>query len=161
MSVVYGGFAPTHGQTLGTLTFSGQTTGWEILKLDWDGLKRESIEVTNMNVQPTTGTGLGNKMFIPSAYVDPGQLVLQVNHNPTIAIPITDPSKVGPTSLTFAIGPSTGQQETFVCLGFLTDYKIDGPLDGKALTATMTIKLTDVVSNTYSSSGAVAVTLGS
>jgi hypothetical protein len=153
---LYGGFAPTHGQTLGTVEFSGVI--FEIIKLDWTGIKREAIEVTNMNVLPTTGTGFGNKMFIPSAYVDPGMLKLQILHDPTQQIPITDPSDSGPVAITIKIGPSSSTQESFNGLGFVTDYDIDGPLDGKAMTATVSVKLTDLVDNTYDPSGAMAWT---
>jgi hypothetical protein len=152
---LYDGFSPTHGQTLGTVTIAGYTFPLEILKLDWDGLKRDAIDVTSMAVQPTTGSGLGNKMFIPSAYVDPGELSLNVLHNPLYNIPITDPSKAGPTLITFTLGPATSVQETFQALGFLTEYKIVGPLDGTAMTADIKIKLTDDVSNTFDAAGAV------
>jgi len=167
---LYQGFSPSHGQTLGTvtLTYSDDVFSWEILKLDWDGIHRDSIEVTSMNVEPTEGNGndnFGNKQFIPSAYVDPGHLVLQVNHNPTQPIPIADILKLGPTDIDVYLGPATTTQEHFNALGFITDYKIDGPLDGKVVTATITIKLTDVVDNgyddeeTYDSDGAVTLDL--
>lgn len=158
---IYGGsFAPTHGQTLGTVkiaSYSPWNLGMDILKLDWSGIKREAIEVTNMNVQPTTTTGnFGNKMFIPSAYVDPGELKIQILHSPEVNIPIADWTKAGPTTITITLGPATSVQETFTVLGFVTEYDIDGPLDGKAVTATMTIKLTDAVSNSYNATGGVA-----
>ena len=161
MGVLFGGFAPTHGQTLGTVTFAMTDFPMEILKLDWTGIKREAIEVTNMNVQPTTAAkGFGNKMFIESAYVDPGELKLQVHHNPTLMIPICDPSKAGPEAITILLGPAQTTQETFDAVGFMTSYELDGPLDGKALTATVTIKLTDVVGgpDMYDATGAVTVT---
>ena len=71
-------------------------------------------------------------------------------------IPIIDPSDDGPTDVTIKMGPSTTTQETFVAPGFLTEYKIDGPLDGKVVTATMKIKLTD--DDSYTSTGAVGWT---
>jgi hypothetical protein len=158
---LYGGFAKTHGQTLGTIT--GFTDfPLQILKLDWGGIKREAIEVTNMNVQPTTtAQNFGNKMFIPSAYVDPGELKLQVLHDPTVAFPITDPDLIGPQDLVIMLGPADSTQETFNVFGFVTAYDIDGPLDGKALTATMTVKLTDAVGGQYmyDATGAVKVIL--
>lgn len=157
---IYGGFALSHGQTLGTVT--GLTTNaLQILKLDWDDIDRKAIEVTNMNVQPTTGTGFGNTIHIPSCYVNPGTLKLNVNHDPTMQIPITDPSDVGPVSLTITLGPAYSTQETFVVLGFVTKYKITGPLDGAAVTADVEIKLTDAVDNSYGADGAVAWTTAS
>ena len=164
MGITYGGFAPSHGQTLGTVEFAMTNFPMEILKLDWEGIAREAIEVTNMNVEPTTAAaGFGNKMYVPSAYVEPGSLKLQVNHNPTLMIPIADQSKAGPEAITIKLGPSLSVQETYDVVGFLVKYELDGPLDGKALTATATIKLTDVVGgpDMYDATGAVTVTLAS
>lgn len=153
---IYGGFAPAFGQTLGTVTYAG--FAMNILKLDWDGIKREQIEVTNMNVLPTTATdGFGNKMFLPSAYVDPGELNLEVLHNPLIKFPITDPTKAGPQDITIRLGPALNAQEAFDAVGFMTEYKITGPLDGTAMTATCKFKLTDSVNNVYDALGAVGV----
>ena len=162
---VYGGFAPTHGQTLGTVTL-GTLEGFpmDILKLDWSQIKREAIEVTNMNVQPTTSsTDWGNRMFVPSAYVDPGELVLQIHHNPqvTLAGYITDPFDDGPQGIVITLGPSASNQEQFNVLGFITEYSIDGPLDGKTVTATVKIKLTDYTGSTYLETGAVGWTTAS
>lgn len=154
--VIYGGFAPTHGQTLGQVVISDYDFPLELLNFSWTGLHRDKIPVTNMNVQPTTGSGLGNMMYIPSAYIDPGELELKVLHNPLVRIPITDPTKSGPTDITFKIGPAATNQEVFDGLGFVTDYTPDGPLDGTALTATVKIALTDLVDNTYDAEGAIS-----
>lgn len=159
---IYGGaFSPTHGQCLGTVNIAGYSFPLEIVQLNWTGAHRDPIEVSSMNVQPTTGTGIGNKQHIPSAYVEPGMLELTVNHNPTVRIPITDPSKSGPTVITFNIGPAFSSQESFQAYGFVTDYSLDGPMDGKALTASVKIKLTDVVDNSYPANGAIQYSLAS
>ena len=158
---IYGGFGPTHGQTLGTVTLQGYSGLLEILQLDWDGISREAIEVTSMLVQPTTGSGFGNRRFIQSAYVDPGTLKLQLLHDPTNLIPITDPSKIGPVTVTVTLGPANSKQETFDAYGFVTKWALNGPLDGKAVTSTLEIKLTDAVDASFSADGAVGWTAAS
>jgi len=154
---IYGGvFAPTHGQTLGTVIITGVAQALQIIKLDWTGISREAIDCTNMLVQPTTGSGFGNTIRLPSAYVSPGDLRLQVLHNPTQAIPITDPSKTGPTMIAIRMGPAASAQELFTGYGWVSKYEIDGPLDGKAETATVEIVMTDT--SALNAAGAVAWT---
>ena len=161
-AINYGGFAITHGQTLGQLSASVFTNPLQIVQLNWTGLKREAIDVSSMLIQPTVGSGLGNLMYVPSAYVDPGELDLTVLHDPTLTpIPIEDPSKVGPTTFTITLGPSTTQQETFQGLGFVTSYEMNGPMNGKALTASVKIKLTDAVGSAYGTGGALSQTIAS
>ena len=112
-----------------------------------------------MFVKPTTSVGnFGNRQFIPSAYVDGGELNLQVNLNPLVAIPIADWTKVGPTEIIITLGPANTTQETFDVLGFITEFKIDGPLDGKPVTANIKVKITDEVNNSFTSDGAVTWT---
>ena len=164
MPVTYGGFAISHGQTLGTVTFGTSTFfTLQILQLDWPGMgAREQIEVTNMNVQPCasdSAPNFGNRMFIPSAYCDPGVLKLSVNHDPTQNIPLADWNDIGAEQITIMLGPSNSSQQTFTCLGWLMKYDIVGPLDGKACTANVEIRLTDDLRAGYSSSGAVQMSV--
>ena len=154
--------APTHGQTLGTVAFQTSQIILEILKMDTDGVKRDPIDATNMQVQKTvtsTGGNYGNKVKIPSIYIDPGVLKLQVNHNPGQMIPLV----ADPEYITWTWGPYSSSQESQHAVGFIKSYNVDGPLDGKPLTATMEIELTDVQveDGTYDNTGAVAVTLAS
>lgn len=154
--IVFGG-VHSHGQTLGTvdMTVSGFT--FELLELDIDDIMREAIEATNMNVLPTTtDTAFGNRIYIPSAYVDPGKLMLSGNHDPTQMIPINEDSE----PIDVFVGPSAADQEQFsVALGFMTRYRFKGPMDGKVMTADMEIKLTD--DDSYDATGAVAWTAAS
>ena len=109
-----------------------------------------------MNVQPTaTGTGnFGNKMYLPSAYVKPGELHLQINHDSTVQIPMTSL----PETITIRFGPAVSVQETATCLAWMKSYELEGELDGKALIANVVIVITDVLDNAYDSTGAVQIT---
>lgn len=159
-------YAPaiSHGQTLGVLQLATNADGdqfadMQMLKFDWTGIKRAAIPVTNMYVQPTTINGnVGNMMFIPSAYVDPGQIRTQLLVNPTQKLFITDWQKIGPTSCQFFYGPAKSAQANYAGLGFIVAAEFDGPLDGTAMTVTLTIQLTDLVDNSYDSEGALAFT---
>lgn len=151
---------PQHGQTQGEVAFqyNSQDVVLEILDLNWKKIDREMIEVTNMRVQPTAlGSGkFGNKMKIPSIYVDPGQLPLRVQHDASAPIPICEND---PVEFTINLGGFTSTQEEFVVLGFVQSYEMVGPLDGKVVTADIVIELTDVVDpespDIYDDTGAV------
>ena len=146
-----------HGQTLGTVAMLTSDFNFELLELDYDDILREALEVTNMNVLPTTAdNGIGNRIWIPSAYVDPGKLMLTANHDPLQMIPINaDPEEVD-----FFLGPCTTDQEKFAAtFGFMTRYRIKGPMDGKVATCEAEIKLSD--DDTYDDTGAVEWTTAS
>lgn len=157
---------PQHGQTQGTVTFdyNGVPVVLEILDLNWKKIERESIEVTNQRVKPTAiGTGrFGNKMKIPSIYVDPGQLPLRVQHNAAAPIPIVEQDLV---LFAIKLGGFVSSQEEFQCLGFVQAYEMIGPMDGKVVQADIVIELSDVVDPTdpsiYDDTGAVEWTAAS
>jgi hypothetical protein len=164
---IYGPGGLTHGQALATITGFAAfgTSPLQIVRFNWPGVERQEIEVTNMNVQPTatgvsgaSGGNFGNKMYLPSAYVKPGELHLQVNHDSTVQLPMT----ALPETITISFGPATagsgGAQETAICLAWMKSYELEGELDGKALVANVVIVITDVLDNTYSSTGAVVIT---
>lgn len=157
---------PQHGQAQGSVEFdyNGSAVVLEILDLGWKKIEREMLEVTNMRVKPTVlGTGrFGNKMKIPSIYVDPGQLVLRVNHDASSPIPIGEDD---PVDMTVKLGGYQSSQEEFDAIGFVQSYEIVGPLNGKVVTADIVIELTDVVDpgspDIYDDTGAVGWTAAS
>jgi len=155
---IYGPGGLTHGQALATITgFSAfGSSPLQITRFNWPGVERQEIEVTNMNVNPTAaGTGnFGNKMYLPSAYVKPGELHLQVNHDSTVQLPLTSL----PETITIRFGPALSAQESADCLAWMKSYELEGELDGKALIANVVIVITDVLTNTYTSTGAVVIT---
>jgi len=150
---LYGGFAPFWGQTLGFVLLPGMNHPLAILKLDWDGLHRgPDVEVTSLFVQPTEGTGLGNRQFVPHTFVDPGHLRLRCLHDPTEPVPMN----YLPAVITMEIGPATNSSERFFARGYVTEFEIDGPLEGP-LISNIVIKLTDTPGS-FDSSGAVGWT---
>ena len=164
MANIYGGFSPVAGQTLGRLDFSigPYTFNYQILHMNLVGSKRDAVEVTNMWVPPVAN-GFGNKLFIPDAFMDGGELHLKVLHDPTIgAVPIINAT---PTTLVIHWGPAATVQQTFTFLGFMTKFEVAGPLDGAPMTDEIIFKVTGVVGSNYtdwqSTNGAVQVTANS
>ena len=156
---------PTHGQTLGTLSWGTSALTLEILDINWEGIEREAIPVTSMAVQKTvqtaTGGNFGNKLFDPSVLVDGGTLVLECQLSPSSKqLPIAN----DPEEFTLKMLPYSSQQWTTTFYGFVVGIpKINGPLDGKPVTMTIRIKVTDSQDEDgdYNDDGAVGVTLGS
>ena len=127
----------THGQTLGSIVFTTSAWATEILDIKDNGIKRDAIDVTNMGVSAVPSGSLGNKIYIPSFYMDPGILTIEVNHNPDHPAPVGGVAE----TITLSLGPDSSQA-TVAGSGFITDYDINLPMDGKAMTATVKIKKT-------------------
>lgn len=155
---IFGGTAPTHGQTLGTVSLGDGTFVLQIVKLAWPGLgERESIDVTSMLVEPTTATdGVGNMQSVPSAYAKCGKLVLKCLHDPT-QTPI--PLKAPVDTVQVKLGPALSIQQTFDGFGYMTKYDLDGEMNGKALTVDVEIEMTDVLAEDGSYDGVGGVTI--
>ena len=165
---IYNGGGLTHGQALATI--SGLTafgsSKVQIISFNWPQVDRAKIEVTNMNVQPTdpSSGAYGNKMFMPSAYIDGGELHLQILHDSTVKNPInyTNSGAGGPEYITISYGPGgAAAQQASSCYAWTKSYELEGELDGKALIANIVLVITDVLDGQYSSSGAVAQTYAS
>jgi hypothetical protein len=135
----------THSQTKGQITFS---TGFlaEILNIDWSGIKREVLDATNMSIAAAGGGTFGNKILIPSFYIDPGELAVEINFNPDTLPPIAS----APETVTVKIGGDTTTQATWVGSGFMIEFAPKMPLDGKVMTATAKLKF----------SGSITITAG-
>ncbi len=93
-----------------TLAFSA-ATGFigEILSLNRSGIERTPV--------PTTHFGTtGGKTFVPSDTYDPGELVLEMVHQPDVVPPIV--GAAGTLTITWPTG-----SETEVFSGFLVGYE--------------------------------------
>src|SRR5258708_30868457 len=131
-------------QTKGVITFSSGFFA-EILNIDWSGIKREILDVTNMGVAAAAGGTFGNKINIPSIYIDPGELSVEIQFNPDTLPPIASAAE----TVTVKMG-NAATQATWVGSGYMHEFAPKMPLDGKVMTASAKIKF----------SGAVTVTGG-
>ncbi len=137
----------THGMTLGQITFNSSYF-LEILNIDFGDLgKCDNIEVTNMSVAAVTTPGIGNKIFIPSIYMDAGYVSVDYNFNPdTLVFGAAGISQ----SCTVKLGNSSVKAQ-FAGTGWVYDSAMKGPLDGKVMTANAKLKWTGVVTQTAGS----------
>lgn len=135
----------THSQTKGQITFSSGFLA-EILNIDWSGIKREVLDATNMSIAAAAAGAFGNKISIPSFYVDPGEITVEINFNPDTLPPIASAAE----TTTVKVGGDTSAQATWVGSAFMYDFAPKMPMDGKVMTATCKIKF----------SGNVTVTAG-
>lgn len=137
----------SHAQTLGVITFNTSYFA-EILNIDMSDMgKCDSIDVTNMSTGTTVTPNLGNKIFIPSFYLDPGYVSVDYNFNPDTLLF----GKVGvAASCTIALGNSS-TKANFVGSAFVYDTAMKGPLDGKVMTANAKLKWAGVVAQTAGS----------
>ena len=133
----------SHSQALGSITFS---TGFfaEILDISHGGIKRDKIDCTNMaTATTTTSTTLGNKIAIPSAYVDPGELTVEIQFNPDTKPPIDSAA----ASCTVKLGNAATQAQ-WAGSAFLTEFSYKAPLDGTVMRASCKVVFTGVITIT-------------
>ena len=135
----------SHSQALGVITFSSGFLA-EILDIGISGIKRDILDCTNMSIAAAGGGKFGNKIFIPSFYVDPGDLTFEIQHQPDTLPPIASAAE----TVTVKLGNSA-TQASWAGSGFMYDYAVKAPLDGTVMRATCKIKWT----------GNVTVTAGS
>ncbi len=134
----------SHSQALGVITYSTSFLA-EILNIDWSGIKREALDCTNMGVAAAGGGKFGNKLFIPSFYVDPGELSVEIQFQPDTLPPIASAAE----TVTVKLGNSS-TQASWAGSGFMVDFAPKAPLDGTVMRATCKIKF----------SGNITVTAG-
>jgi len=117
----------------------------EILNIDLADLgKCDSIDVTNMSVAAPSSAVVGNKVYIPSFYTDPGYVSIDYNFNPdTLIHAVAGVS----ASCTVALGNSS-VKANFAGTAFVYDTAMKGPLDGKVMTANAKLKWTGGVTQT-------------
>lgn len=163
-----------HGQAVGTINWTSTGTAVamtaEILDIKMSGIKREALDTTSMgttglaiaggtlaqdtagSASPVSGQAL-MKTFMPSAYVDPGEITLQVLLNPNVSPWIQNTAawkeivtiKLGP------IPPSGSTQASWAGIAAMLEFDWDAPLDGKIMTATMKIKFSGALTITTAS----------
>lgn len=108
-----------------TITMSGFTAN--IISVDGPSMSRESVQTSHM---ATTNY----HTFIPASLVDGGELTLEVEHESTTAVPITN----SPTTVTIVWGGTAGTSWSFT--GFMTGYTPNAAIDER-MTASVTVKV--------------------
>lgn len=111
-----------------TITFSTGFLG-TITNLQWTGIERTAVANSHFG---TTG----GRSFEPADLVDPGELVVEIQHQTTVTPPIGSAAET--VTITW---PDT---ETHAASGFMTGYEINA-VDEEVVTATARIKLTGAI----------------
>jgi hypothetical protein len=125
--------------TFGTSSFSANI----IETIDWSGIERAVIETTHFgSTLPSSARQVGGKTFIPGKLVDPGELTLQIQYDPTLDLPLGSADVAETITLT---PPSGMSSNTITCSGFMRSARIGLPLEGLA-TATVVVKFTGIAS---------------
>ena len=127
-------------QSKGVITFSSSFFA-QIIDLSWSGLAREAIDTSH---QALTAAQLGNKTFIGSKFVDPGEL--QVTGNFTIDTTVPMQGATAAETVTVAVGDSS-TQGSWAASGFMTSFEWSGPFEDR-MTFTCTIKFSGAITKT-------------
>lgn len=118
--------------TFGTIV-GGAATHYKVNNVSLGGVSREVVDASHLL---TTG----GKQFIASEYYDPGELTLEIHHDPSLN-PVALLTNVGTAQvvlITFANGgSSTAQWSAF---GFASAFEASAPKDDM-MTGSLTIKL--------------------
>ena len=118
----------------GTFTLTGLQGGiTKITESSISGVARESLETTNFGSTDAAGTQFGNRTFIPSKLVDPGEISFEIQMDP---LDLENLMAAGPQSGTFKFSDNT----TYVGTMFVTSVDITVP-NGELVTASVTVKL--------------------
>jgi hypothetical protein len=86
-------------------------------------MKRGEVDVTHM-ASPD-----GWKEFDPSALIDAGGLDIELHFDPDAEPPIDQPK--GAITVTFPVPDGSTNGAVWACDGFMTEFEMDGELDGK------------------------------
>lgn len=102
-----------------------------ILSLQWTGIERAAVPATHFG---TTG----GKAFQPADLTDPGELVVEIHHDPDEAPPLASAAET--VTITWPEGTPATQSFS----GFMTGYEINAA-DEEKVRATLRIKATGAI----------------
>lgn len=113
-----------------TITFPSSYPA-KVLSGSWDGIKRESIETTDLSIAAAGSGKFGNRTFIPGRIIDPGEITLELFLDTNTRPPVEE------SAGSYVITPPN--TSAFTVSGFATDFDMEFPLDG-GMVATLKIK---------------------
>lgn len=118
--------------TFGTIV--GQAaTQYKVNSVSLGGVSRDVVDASHLLTQ-------GGKVFIASEYYDPGELSLEIHHDPSVnpLVLLTNVATNQVCSINFANGGST--TAAWSAFGFASSFEASAPKDDM-MTGTLTIKL--------------------
>jgi len=117
----------------------------QIVNVAWGGIERAVIDVSHMAVAAAGSGKFGNMLFIPGDLSNPGQLTLDIHHNPDTEPPIDQPAETIDVTYPVFAGDSTGAK--WSASGFLVSYEMTGELESK-MTAVVVVQFSGNVTQT-------------
>ena len=122
--------------TFGTTAFTAKIIG----NIQWSGQSRPAIDTSHFGSTLPSSRQIGGRTFTPGKLIDPGELQLEIQYDPTLEIPLRQAAE------TITIQPPSDQASgTISGTGFVTAVSASEPLDGLP-TANITIKWSGLVS---------------
>lgn len=114
----------------GTSAFTAELTA-----VDWSGISRGSVQCSHL------GTTNFHK-FIPTDLVDPGELNIEFNFDPSTTPPYDQP--VETITVTFPVPDGLSTPADWEGDGFMTNFEFTVPLEEK-MTGSATLKMTGAI----------------
>lgn len=126
--------------TFGTTTYAGK-----LLSVEWSGISRPSLAVTNMSTAVAVpANNFGDALFVPGLYVDPGELGLEFQFDPDQEFPNLHTITAGTVRVTFPLIGSGTAAYFQAAAGFWTGVEISIPME-EIMTVSITVKLSGLV----------------
>jgi len=114
------------------IVFGTSSFSHTLLDVSWDSQTREAIETSHMG---TTGY----RTFMPGDLVDPGEISMEIEHDPDEPPPITLVAE--PITITFPLVAGGSTAATWACSGFITSFSASVPMEDK-MVSSVSVKLT-------------------
>lgn len=121
-----------------SITFGTSGISLRVNSIDWDGIERVSIDTTHLGT--TTA-----RTFIPGDLYDPGMLNVEVQFDPSTALPMLLVAET--ITLSFPIPAGSSTHPTWAASGFITKYKPGVKLEA-LMTGTLEIKFSGQITVT-------------
>ena len=111
----------------------------------------ESINHNDISREAVNSSHLGTTnyhTFIPTDLTDPGEMELEIQHDPDEQLPINGAAET--ITITYPVPSGLTNGATHQFSGFLTNYSISTPLEDKMM-ATITVKASGTITFTDAS----------
>lgn len=133
-----------------TVTFGTSSFAAKVLDVSWDGVSRAAIDTTHHGTTVASTNEVGGKTYIPAGISDGGSLTLEIQYNPDDDPPMDGAAETITVTFPFSGGDSSVQPK-IAFSGFATDYSMSGNGLETVATASLTVKVSGVVTLTAGS----------
>ena len=114
-----------------TITFGTSSYSANIENIDWSGISREAHRTTHMSSSIPGAGQIGGHTYIPSKFADAGSISVDAQFNPQTNPPVNSAAET--ITITFPLVTGDATQASWACTGFMTDFSLTDPYDGKMM----------------------------